>query len=117
LLPYSLSGIRPGAEHLGHAPGLGNAGARDVRFLAVEDFADRSDTRFAEMRRKCAQKLARFSVLAGMELQPRVDIWPNQPSPYRTLMIRGISRTQVAVITALVIRIRRAEGAQSHRCQ
>ena len=40
----------PGAQQLGHAPRLGDAAARRVRRLGVEDLADRSDARLIEVR-------------------------------------------------------------------
>ena len=41
--------LHPAAEKFRDAPCLGDAAARDVRFLRIEDFADRAQAGFAEM--------------------------------------------------------------------
>jgi hypothetical protein len=38
-------------------------------------------------------------------VQPCVDEWPDQPRPHRALMVGRITRTQIAVILWLVIRM------------
>ena len=55
---FILHGIyrRPTAQNLGHAPGLGDAAARRVGRLGVEDFADGTDAAFAVVIDEAVQK-------------------------------------------------------------
>src|ERR1700737_569912 len=46
------------AEHFRDAPCLGDAAARRERWLRIEDFADRADAGFSEMRLKAVEEIA-----------------------------------------------------------
>ena len=49
--------LDPAAEHLGDAPGLGDAAAGGVGRLGVEDLADAADARLVEVTRKAGEIL------------------------------------------------------------
>src|SRR5688572_5312011 len=50
--------------------------------------------------------------LARIRLNPGVNEWSNQPPPDRSLVVRAVARTQVAVVARLVIRMLRIERPQ-----
>ena len=49
----------------------------------------------------------------GIDAAPRVDEWSDQPRPDRPLVIREISRTQIAEILWLIVRVTRRERTQA----
>ena len=54
-----------GTQHFGHAPRLGDAAARRVRRLGVEDLADRPEARLAQMGLEAAERLPRAGRSSG----------------------------------------------------
>src|ERR1700733_11993366 len=90
----SEAALDPAPQHLGDAPGLGDASAWGERRLRVEHFADGSDAGVSQMRREAVQKLPRVLQIAGMDLEPRIDERSNQPGPHGSLMVRGVARTK-----------------------
>src|SRR6185437_13722247 len=90
--------LHPAPQGFGDAPGLGDAAARGVGRLGVEDFADGTDALLVQVRHQALQKPPRLRGMPGVQFQPGVDVGTDQPRPYRALMIGGVARTQVAVI-------------------
>ena len=104
--------LHPSAQHLGDAPGLGDAAARRERRLGVEDLADRADARLA--RGACAKPSRNCRAPArssGWTLQPGVDERADQPGPDRPLVVGGVARAQVAVSSAACSRAARARAS------
>src|SRR6266481_127541 len=89
------------AEHFRDAPCLGDAAARRERWLRIEDFADRADAGFGEMRLKAVEEMPRRFAIIGVDLEPGIDERTNQPGPHRSLVIGGIAGTHVAEIARL----------------
>ena len=54
-----------GAQHLGNAPGLGDAAARRIGRLGVKDLADRSQAELAKVRLEAAERPACASPVSG----------------------------------------------------
>src|SRR5579872_963233 len=71
----------PGAEDLGHAPGLSDAAPWSVRFLGAEDLAHRADASLVQMRHEALQEAARSGTVVGMDAEPGVDQRSDQPGP------------------------------------
>src|SRR3989441_7808381 len=94
----------PGAQRLGHAPGLGDAAVRQERRVAVEDLGDRAQPVVAKVIGE------RREVLAG-RLRITIDVevsegeGPEQPAPYRALVIGAVARALVAAVAADVARV------------
>ena len=90
-----------------YAEALKNLDAIDAR---QPDLAESANLRgVIQMRQKAAQEIARPHALVRIYLQPRIDEGSDQPSPHRTLVIRGVARTQVTVVARLVVRVSRRE--------
>ena len=62
-------------------------------------------------------ELPRARAIVGIHLQPGIDERTDQPSPNCALMVRGITRAQVAVVARLVIRMAGRERSQPDGCQ
>src|SRR5262245_48915054 len=88
----------PGAENFRDGPRLRDAAARGVRFLRVEDLAQRADAVIAQLRAEAGEHLPRAGAIARIDAQPRVDERTHDPGPHRALVVRGIAGTQVAVV-------------------
>src|SRR5690348_14997095 len=91
-------GFLPGAEHFGDAPRLRDAPAGQERRLRIENLADRPDASFAEMIPEPRKQRVGAVAVLRMHLEPGIDIWTDQPGPYRALVIRGVSRSEITVI-------------------
>src|SRR5215831_11589792 len=65
--------LDPGAQYLGHAPGLGHAAARRVGFLGVEDLADGPDAGLVQMWAEAVEEGSRPRSIVRVEPEPRVD--------------------------------------------
>src|ERR1019366_1097801 len=63
-LDFELLETNPGAQHFADTPGLSEAAARRVRWVAVEDLADRTDAGVAQMLRNWVQKSLRECCIA-----------------------------------------------------
>ena len=88
---------------------------RSVRRFGVEDFADAADARGREMLSEAHGNGTQLFVPIGIDAVPRVDEWADQPRPDCPLVIRDISRAQIAEILWLIVRVIRGEGAHSVR--
>ena len=51
------------------------------------------------------QKTMGARLVLWMQLEPGIDKGPEEPGPYGPLMVRRITRAQVAIILGLVIRM------------
>src|SRR5882762_11001127 len=91
------------AEHFRDAPCQGDAAARRERRLRIEDFADRTDAGFSEMRLKAVEEMPSRRTIIGVNHEPSIDERDDQGSQHRALVIDGIAGAQVAEITWLVI--------------
>src|SRR5262249_16255219 len=91
--------------------------ARRERLLGVGDLADRTDARLAEMIRQALQEPPATLLVVRMQLHPGIEERPNEPRPYRSLMISGVARTQIAMIGRLVVRLARRPRTQAERSQ
>src|SRR5262249_23677218 len=98
-------------------PRLGYAAARGERRVGVEDLANRSNAGVIEMRSKSSDGLHRACAVVWKDSQPGIDERPNQPGPDRTLMVRRVARTSIAVVTRLEFRVSRRERTKAHRRQ
>src|SRR5271167_3575450 len=95
------------AQYFRDAPGLGDAAARCERRLGVEDFADRADAGFGEMRLETVEEMPRCRAIVGVNLEPSIDERADQPGPHRPLVVCRIAGAQVAEIARLVIGLAR----------
>src|SRR2546428_18887 len=91
-------------QHLRHAPRLRCAAARLVGRLGIEDFADRSDAGFSEMRFEAVQESQCAGGVGRMYFEPGVDERSDQPGPDSSLMVCGVARAKIAVVRWFVIR-------------
>src|SRR3954470_2241707 len=106
--------LHPAAQHLGDAPGLGDAAAGGVRLLGVEDFADAAQAGFAEMRDETVQEMPGLRRISGVDAQPGVHVRADEPAPDRPLVIGGVAGPQIAVVAGLVLRMAWGQRAQAH---
>src|SRR6185503_10190681 len=83
--------LHPGPEHLSHTPPLGDAASRRERRFRIEDFADRPYARLIQVLSESRKKFAGFLRIVRMNFQPRINEWPDQPRPNRSLMISRIA--------------------------
>src|SRR5262245_56272523 len=88
----------PHTQHLGHAPRLRDASTRNERLIGVENLADRSDARVAQMRVEPAHHRPCVVDTIWMDAQPRVDEGTDEPRPHRAHVIRRVARAQVTVV-------------------
>src|SRR5688500_3434121 len=78
-------------------PGLRHAPAwREGRFR-IEDLADRSDARAAEVFGESVEHPPRSGAILGMRVEPGIHVRSDQPRPHGALVIGSVSRSQVAV--------------------
>src|SRR5688572_5014595 len=96
-------GLGPAAQGFGDAPGLGDAAAGGVGLAGVEDFADGADARLAEVIDETLQQFASAGEIVGMQLEPGVDVRPDQPAPNRSLMIGGVAGPQIAAVDFFIV--------------
>ena len=119
-MSYSAIGSRgldPGAEHLGNAPGLGDAApGREGRF-GVEDFADRAQRGLVQMWAEGFEKVPGAPAVIGMDLEPGVDERADQPGPDRALVVGRVPGPQVSEIARLVVRLAGRQRPQADRGQ
>ena len=108
-------GLHKAAQHFRDTPRLGDAAARRERWLRIEDFADRADAGFSEMRLKAVEKPSRHRAIIGVNPEPSINEWANQPSPHGSLVIGCIASAQVAKIARFVIGLARRQRAQPDR--
>ena len=86
-----LGSLHKAAQYFRDTPSLGDAAARGERWLGIEDFADRADAGFSEMRLKAVEETPRRRMIIGVNPEPSIDERADQPSPYRALMVGSIS--------------------------
>jgi hypothetical protein len=96
---------REAAQHFGDAPRLRDTAARRIRRLGVEDLADRSGARIAQMDGVGLHEIVRGAAGGGVDLEPRVDIRTDEPRPDGALMVGGVAGAEVAVVLRLVRRV------------
>src|SRR5215204_1461568 len=113
----SLRGQRPATQNLRHAPGLRDTAARVEGRDGVEDFADRADARFVQMREEAFEEAARARAVFRVDFEPRVHERADEPAPDRPLMIGRVARLQVAVVGRLKVWMVGRERAQPRRRQ
>src|ERR1051325_6507899 len=101
----SLHCFQPAPEHLRPAPGLRDAAARRVRLPRVEHFADRANAVVVHAFWGTFEELPRRGVFSRMHFQPCVDERSDEPRPDRALVIRAVSRTEIAGVNRFVIRM------------
>src|SRR6476660_4411392 len=89
-----LSKLHPRAQHLGNAPRLCDAAALRIRGLCVEHFADRAHAPIVEAGHEALERMARAGEVVGINLQPRVDEWADEPAPGGALVIRRVARPE-----------------------
>src|SRR5438034_6543611 len=61
--------LYPASQHLGDAPRLGDAAARRVRLLGIEDFTDCTEPELSQLRDERIEKAARTTIVVRMHLQ------------------------------------------------
>src|SRR5581483_2300265 len=66
---------------------------------------------------KAIKKASCGAEIPGMHFQPGIDKRTNQPGPYGSLMIRGVPRTEVAIVTGLVVAFAGRKRTQPDRSQ
>src|SRR5262245_55707670 len=98
-----LSSLQPAAQRFGDAPRLGNAAARRVVALGIEDLAELPNARLAQVRHQPVEQVPCPDVVVGIQLQINVNKWADQPRPHSPLVVGGITGAQVAVIARLVV--------------
>src|SRR5579872_6211736 len=98
-------GLDPASHQFCDTPGLHDTASWSKRRFRVEDFAYRSDAAFAEVMSETLQEGASLAEFVRMQTQIGVDKWSNQPGPDGPLMIGGIARAQIAVVTRFVVRM------------
>src|SRR2546425_702521 len=108
-------GFHPAPEHFRHTPGLCDTPTRCERLLSIEDLADRTESCLIQLRDKTLEQVARSSPVLGVHPQPCIDKGPDEPGPYCPLMVRRITRAQVAIVLWLVIRMAWGKRAQPYR--
>ena len=72
------------------APGLGETASRVMWWIAVKDFGNVTQARFAEMNRQHLQPsvhLGSGSLFVAVHFEIGINKWPEQPSPCRALMV------------------------------
>src|SRR5262249_1072748 len=109
--------LDPRSENFRDAPCLSDTAARGERRLGIEHFADRADARLAQVRKEPLDCCSRALEVVRIDLQPRVDERTSEPGPYRSLVIRGVPRSQVAEVPRLEIRVVGRERTQADRRQ
>src|ERR687897_2749782 len=114
---YASARLQPTSQHFGHAPRLRDTPARRVRILGIEHFADGSDARLAEVPGEPREQIPCARPILWVHPQPRVDHGANQPAPHGALVVRGVSRAQVAVIGGLVVGMAWRQRTQANRRQ
>src|SRR3954468_22966300 len=82
--------LHPAAEHLGDAPGLGDAAAGGVRLLGVEDLADRAEAGLVQVGDEPLEEPPGAGAVVGVDLQPGVDEGADQPGPDGPLVVGGV---------------------------
>src|SRR2546425_13100802 len=99
----------PGAQGLGHAPGLSDAAVGQERRVAVEDLGDGAEPVVAQVIGERDEILARPGGIAiRVEVGEREG--PQQPAPRGALVIRAVARALVAAVPADVARVERREA-------
>src|SRR5262245_2423876 len=101
------------AQDLGDAPCLCDAAACCIWRRCVKDLADAADSGVAQMSVERVQERSRLVVSARMHTQPRVDERTDEPGPDRSLVIRGVSRAQIAEVLRLEVGMMLVEGAKA----
>src|SRR5262245_32298435 len=93
---------RSDPNQLCDAPGLCRTAARYVRTFGIEDLADVADAAVRQVR---IQRGDDPGGLRGIpvHLEPGIHERPDQPRPYRALVIRRVARSQIAVVERLVL--------------
>src|SRR5690242_3898391 len=69
------------------------------------------------MRAEAVEEAPRAFAILRMELQPGIDERPDQPSPYRPLMVGRVAGAEIAEVSRLEVRMARRERAQAEGCQ
>jgi len=97
--------LESAAENLSNAPGLGDASSRSERWLSVEDFADRADTRFAHFSVEIGENdPARLPVVRVCP-EPCIEVGSDKPRPDRSLMVGCIAHPEIAIVANLIVRV------------
>src|SRR5215208_244597 len=88
--------LHQAAQHLGDAPGLGDAAARRERRVGVEDFADRTDPGLGKLGLESGKKTARGVEVFRVRLEPGIDEGADQPGPHGALVISRVASAKIA---------------------
>src|SRR5262249_49576093 len=99
------------AEDFRDAPRLRATPTRSVRRLRVEDFANVADGGGREVLSETHCYGPQLVVPIGIDAAPCIDEWADQPGPDCPLVIRDISRAQIAEILWLIVGVTRRERA------
>src|ERR1039458_569159 len=73
-LDFELLETNPGAQHFADTPGLSEAAARRVRWVAVEDLADRTDAGVAQIDRKSTRLNSSHSLRDPLPISRRAAL-------------------------------------------
>src|ERR1700736_415733 len=68
------------------------------------------------MHRKSLKEFTASGSVVGMNFEPGVDEWTDQPGPNRALMIRAVTGSKITGVNWFVIWIVGRERAQTDRC-
>src|SRR5437763_7997138 len=64
------------------------------------------------MRDEPIEESPRPRFVLRMHFEPRVDPRPDEPRPYRALMVRRVARPEIAEVLLLIVRMIRRQRAQ-----
>src|SRR5688500_15585239 len=70
-------------EKLGDTPCLCDATARTIGLVCIENFTDVTDAILTEVSDQTVQCAPCACEIIGVNAQARVDVWADQPAPYR----------------------------------
>ena len=106
---------KPRPEYFRYRPRLLNAAARCIRGLGVKNLAQGSDSPVVQVGRESGEAASCTRLVSWMHAEPRIDERPDQPSPYRPLVVGRVARPQVPVVLRLVITMPGRQRAEPHR--
>src|SRR4051812_1164425 len=118
--PDSLHVFHIRAQNFCHTPRLCDASARPVRGVGFEDLGDVTQPSFGKM---TLQRLEPFGgllpscIAASVHLYIGSNEWPQEPRPYRSLVVSTIAFERAASVVAFILWIAWSKAAQTERRQ
>src|SRR6185503_7391811 len=101
--------FRPGAQRLGHGPGLRGTAPGLVRRITVEDLAEGADAIGAQLKSEGIEKGPGTAGVA-VHLEVREGEGTEQPAPYRPLVIRAVTLPRASVVAPAIVGMARIEA-------